>query len=234
MVEGAHLRAFPCADEKGLRLCKAPRGKTPRGFINEVISPNESAGRQAQVGEPWAGPGEERCAFKAFSCPSFPAWPEDSLDTPDARNTFGIGGITQEMNARNELLLPGRRFYSWGGFEGRKSTYFHQENTIGAIFSMWKTRISSCLLREGNQRCPLSHLGGRIPAKPFPTNDPSLLLPSQSSRQSSPKPSGYQPGGTTQGNGQEQEGQGGTAPACSRGSQGFAGGLGMGLGSRYL
>lgn len=145
MVEFAHLGAFPCGDEKGLRLCKAPGGKTPCGFINEVISPNESPGRQAQVGEPWAGPGEERCAFKAFSCPSFPARPEDSLDTPVARNTFGIGGIMQEMNARNELLLPGRSFYSWGcdnqltwSFERRKTTYFYQENTIRAIFPCGK------------------------------------------------------------------------------------------------
>lgn len=64
------------------RICKAQAGKTPCGFIYEVISLNESLGRQAQVGEVWAGPVEERCHFKAFYCPSLPACPEDSQDTP--------------------------------------------------------------------------------------------------------------------------------------------------------
>lgn len=68
---------FP-AEMKNDSEFKAQGRKNPCGFINEVISLNESLGRQAQVGEAWAGPAEERCPFKAFSCPSLPACPEDS------------------------------------------------------------------------------------------------------------------------------------------------------------
>lgn len=81
MEEFVQLGAFPLERKKG-RVCKARGGKTPCGFINEVISPNESLGRQAQVGEVRAGPVEERCHFPAFYCPSLPARPEDSRDAP--------------------------------------------------------------------------------------------------------------------------------------------------------
>lgn len=72
---------FPVEMKKGC-VCKVQGGKTPFGLINEVISLNEPLGRQAQVGEVQAGLVEERCHLKAFSCPSLPACPEDSQDTP--------------------------------------------------------------------------------------------------------------------------------------------------------